>query len=113
MRLAGSEIFSAGLAFVAMRVPSAAFYQMDARNIPFRDEFDIIGAFDVLEHIEDDVAVIDQVAKALRPGGGSSPPFPSIPPCGARRTSTRRMSAATPRESFAARWRRPGSRSCV
>ena len=27
---------------------------MDATRIPFRDEFDVIGAFDVLEHIEED-----------------------------------------------------------
>ena len=52
--LSGSEIFSAGLAFAAERVPSATFYQMDARAIPFRDHFDVIGAFDVLEHIDDD-----------------------------------------------------------
>ena len=51
------------------RVPSATFYQMDARHIPFRDHFDAIGAFDVLEHIEDDVAVIEEVGRALRPDG--------------------------------------------
>jgi SAM-dependent methyltransferase len=79
IQLAGSEIFSAGLAFAAARVPSAAFYQMDARNIPFRDEFDVVGAFDVLEHIDDDVAVIEQVAKALRPGGGFLATVPQHP----------------------------------
>lgn len=67
--LVGSEVFSAGLRVAASRVPSATFYQMDARHIPFREEFDAIGAFDVLEHIEDDVAVIDEVGRALRPGG--------------------------------------------
>ena len=29
---------------------------MDARQIPFEDEFDVIGAFDVLEHIVEDEA---------------------------------------------------------
>lgn len=67
--LSGSEVFTAGLAFAAQRVPSARFYQMDARSIPFRDEFDAIGAFDVIEHIDEDEAVIAEVAKALRPGG--------------------------------------------
>jgi SAM-dependent methyltransferase len=67
--LTGSEVFSAGLAFAAERVPSATFYQMDARSIPFRDHFDAIGAFDVLEHIDEDAAVIAEVASALRPGG--------------------------------------------
>jgi SAM-dependent methyltransferase len=79
--LSGSEIFATGLAFAAARVPSARLYQMDARSIPFRDHFDAIGAFDVLEHIEDDVAVIAEIAKALRPGGGlvlSVPQHPSL-----------------------------------
>jgi SAM-dependent methyltransferase len=70
IELSGSEIFSAGLAFAAKRVPAATFSQMDARRIPFRDEFDVIGAFDVLEHIDDDESVIAEVARALRPGGG-------------------------------------------
>ena len=65
----GSEIFSAGLAVAAGRVPSARFLQMDARAIPFRDEFDVIGAFDVIEHIEEDEAVLSGVRDALRPGG--------------------------------------------
>jgi SAM-dependent methyltransferase len=67
--LSGSELFTAGLSFAARRVPSARFYQMDARSIPFRDEFDVIGAFDVIEHIDEDAAVIAEVAAALRPGG--------------------------------------------
>jgi SAM-dependent methyltransferase len=79
--LSGSEIFAAGLAFAARRVPSAHLYQMDARNIPFRDHFDVIGAFDVLEHINDDAAVLNEVARALRPGGGfivSVPQHPAL-----------------------------------
>lgn len=67
--LVGSEIFSAGLGFAAGRVASAEFYQMDARSIPFRDHFDAIGAFDVLEHIQDDTSVIAEVGRALRPDG--------------------------------------------
>jgi SAM-dependent methyltransferase len=79
--VSGSEILSAGLPFAARRVPSATFYQMDARKIPFRDHFDVIGAFDVLEHIGDDRAVLAQVAGALRPGGGlllSVPQHPAL-----------------------------------
>jgi SAM-dependent methyltransferase len=70
IELSGSEIFSAGLEFAAARVPSAEFYQMDARNIPFRAEFDVIGAFDVLEHINGDEAVMTEISNALGPGGG-------------------------------------------
>jgi SAM-dependent methyltransferase len=80
-KLTGSEIFTAGLDFAAARVPGASFYQMDARGIPFRDEFDVIGAFDVIEHIDDDDAVIAEVRRALRPGGGfvvSVPQHPAL-----------------------------------
>ena len=43
--------------------------QMDARCIPYESELDAIGAFDVLEHIEEDEAVLRQIYKALKPGG--------------------------------------------
>jgi len=64
--LHGSEIFTAGLAFAANREPSIDFMQMDARHIPFIEEFDAIGAFDVLEHIEEDERVLMQMREALR-----------------------------------------------
>jgi 2-polyprenyl-3-methyl-5-hydroxy-6-metoxy-1,4-benzoquinol methylase len=43
---------------------------MDARHIPFVEEFDIIGAFDVLEHISEDKEAISQMYRAIRVGGG-------------------------------------------
>lgn len=69
MALSGSEIFLAGLAHAASRVQTAHFMQMDARHIPFMDEFDAIGAFDVLEHIEEDETVLAQLYRALKPEG--------------------------------------------
>lgn len=70
LRLAGSEIFSDGLAFARARLPGVDLYQMDARQIPFECEFDVIGAFDVLEHIAEDHAVLQQMFRATRPCGG-------------------------------------------
>lgn len=67
--LLGTEIFAAGLPFAARRVPGVRFAQMDARRIPFVDEFDAIGAFDVIEHIREDEAVLAEMHKALRRGG--------------------------------------------
>ena len=69
MRLSGTEVLVAGLPYAAKRVPRATLMQMDARAIPFEREFDAIGAFDVLEHIDEDETVIQQVWRALRPGG--------------------------------------------
>jgi SAM-dependent methyltransferase len=67
--LLGSEIFVAGLGFAAARLPSVKFIQLDARNIPFDNEFDVIGTFDVLEHIKEDEEVLTQMCKALKPNG--------------------------------------------
>lgn len=68
-QLHGSEIFTAGLAFAAARQPTIDFMQMDGRAIPFVEEFDSIGAFDVLEHIEEDEQVLRQMHGALKPSG--------------------------------------------
>ena len=65
-----SEVSSAGLAYAAQRVPRAKLFQMDARAIPYVEHFDIIGLFDVLEHIEGDAQVLAQSHRALRRGGG-------------------------------------------
>jgi SAM-dependent methyltransferase len=67
--LTGSEIFLEGLSYASSRVPFAKFLQMDARHVPFLDEFDVIGAFDVLEHIEEDKVVLSQLHRALKPEG--------------------------------------------
>lgn len=67
MSLTGSEVFLEGLSYALPRVLAAKFIQMDARNIPFVEEFDAIGAFDVLEHIEEDEAVLSQLHRALKP----------------------------------------------
>lgn len=68
-RLCGTEAQTEGLQFAAARVPRAEFLQMDARRMPFEREFDAIGAFDVIEHIAEDEAVLAQMHRALRPGG--------------------------------------------
>jgi SAM-dependent methyltransferase len=70
LRLTGSEIFVAGLEVAARRLPEVTFFQMDARRLPFDEEFDVIGAFDVLEHIEEDEEVLVELRRAVRPGGG-------------------------------------------
>jgi SAM-dependent methyltransferase len=70
MRLVGGELFEAGLKVAAKRVPDAELLLMDARRIPFRNEFDVVGAFDVLEHIEEDEEALAEIRCALRPAGG-------------------------------------------
>lgn len=70
LSLFGSEIYSIGLSYAANRLKNAKLFQMDACQIPFENEFDVIGAFDVLEHIEDDELALSQMYQATREGGG-------------------------------------------
>ena len=70
LTLGGGEVFSAGLRLAADRLPGVDLFQMDARQIPFDNEFDVIGAFDVIEHIRDDELVLSQMYRAVRQGGG-------------------------------------------
>lgn len=69
-RMTASEVFPDAFPFAARRVdPSVQLQQFDARAIPYRGEFDAIGAFDVIEHIEDDARVLGEIHAALKPGG--------------------------------------------
>ena len=70
VELAGTDLLEEGLAFARARVPSATFYCGDAQTLGVAKQYDIVGAFDVLEHIEDDVAVLQRMRDAVRPGGG-------------------------------------------
>jgi len=69
LKLVGSDVLYEGLA-LGRRVPGVTLFQMDARCIPFENEFDVIGAFDLLEHIEEDETVLRQMYRATKSGGG-------------------------------------------
>jgi SAM-dependent methyltransferase len=78
-RLTGSELSAAGLCVAAERLRGVALMQMDARAMPFAGAFDVVSAFDVLEHIDEDVAVLQQMAHAAAPGGGVIVSVPQHP----------------------------------
>jgi trans-aconitate methyltransferase len=67
--LTGSEYLEEGLVYARQRVPGAKFVSMDAREIPHEAAFDVLCAFDVLEHIEEDEIVLQQIFKSLKSGG--------------------------------------------
>jgi SAM-dependent methyltransferase len=67
--LIGAEQHLAGLVFAQQRLPDVRFVQLNARALPYRDEFDAVGAFDVLEHIDQDEEVMANVHAALRRDG--------------------------------------------
>lgn len=68
-RIAGSEIYTAGLTFAAKRLPYVELLQMDARRLPYEKEFDVVAAFDVIEHIAEDELVLQNFYRAVKPGG--------------------------------------------
>jgi len=68
-RLVAGEPAGEGLEVARKRVPRATLIQVDGRRIPYRDEFELIGVFDVLEHVDEDEAVLAELRAALVPGG--------------------------------------------
>jgi SAM-dependent methyltransferase len=67
--LLGAELHLDGLRHAKRRLPDTGFVQLDARRMPYRAEFDAIAAFDVIEHAEEDVLIMENVHQALKPGG--------------------------------------------
>jgi len=79
LRVVAGELLLSGLRQTRNRLPRAEAIQMDARNIPYREEFDVIGSFDVLEHLDQEGQAMAQVREALKPGGGYLVTVPQHP----------------------------------
>jgi SAM-dependent methyltransferase len=110
--LAASDIHIAGLKYTRARVEKADLFQMDARDIPFVDEFDVIGAFDVLEHIVEDQQVLSEMFRAVKPGGGIILTVPQHPflwsqtdvrACHVRRYSVKELKEKVEKAGFSIR----------
>jgi ubiquinone/menaquinone biosynthesis C-methylase UbiE len=68
--LAGSDIDLEGVTTTRLRVPRATVHQASAEQDPFPPgSFDIITAWDVIEHVPDLGAVASAVTRMLRPRG--------------------------------------------
>jgi SAM-dependent methyltransferase len=69
-RVAASELHSAGLMTARARHgDEVELFQMDARNSFLSNALDLVGAFDVLEHIPQDGEVLSEIRRMLKPGG--------------------------------------------
>jgi 2-polyprenyl-3-methyl-5-hydroxy-6-metoxy-1,4-benzoquinol methylase len=67
-RLSVGEIHKNGLLY-ARQYGLENLYQFDLRSSPFREHFDVVALFDVLEHIAEDDLAMKNIHKMLRPGG--------------------------------------------
>lgn len=77
-QLTAAELYLTGLKNIQKRLPDIQLVQLNILTIPFREVYDAIGAFDVIEHIENDDKAIQNLYQALRPGGFL---FLSVPQC--------------------------------
>lgn len=67
-KVIGVDLFMEGLQFAKSR-SGASLVQADVGALPFADSFDLVGAFDVLEHLPDDVGALQRIGAVLKPGG--------------------------------------------
>ena len=65
----GGDIFAEGLKCCQQNNSLIKLYQLDILALPFSDDYDIIGSFDVLEHLDQDEKALAEINRALRPGG--------------------------------------------
>lgn len=70
LKIFGAEAYPSALKYAKARTNRAEFAQMDVYRLPFVEEFDAIGVFDVLEHLSDDALALDEIYRATKPGGG-------------------------------------------
>lgn len=70
LHLTGSDFLHPALDIARARVPGATLIHGEAEQLDTSGTFDVAGAFDVLEHIDNDVAVLERMAAIVRPGGG-------------------------------------------
>ncbi|MBW0177689.1 MAG: class I SAM-dependent methyltransferase [Sediminibacterium sp.] len=67
--LLGSDIYIQGLKNAKIRLKGVELIQADASKFIDANNYDAIGVFDVLEHIEEDKKVLHNLFQSLRPGG--------------------------------------------
>ena len=70
LELTGVDPYPQALALAASRVPDARFVQGSILDPPDAGVFDVVGCFDVLEHIPDDRHALAALARRVSVGGG-------------------------------------------
>lgn len=69
LEITGSEVYLKGLIYAKKNQPDVEFIQFDVTKGQIGREFDIIVAFDVIEHIDDDLAALSNMNQMLEDDG--------------------------------------------
>lgn len=75
----GADLFSEGLAFARRRLNRSQLIRMDFLQSALRVQFDVVGLFDVIEHIDEDRLAIRKMFDSIKPGGGAIITVPQHP----------------------------------
>jgi SAM-dependent methyltransferase len=68
-QIQGTEVHLRGLSYAQIRLPDIDLMQLDAQKLPYKNEYDVVAAFDVIEHITDDELVLQNIYHALKVNG--------------------------------------------
>jgi len=74
----GMDLFAEGL-WYARRRTNCALVHGDINASPLRERFEVVGLFDVLEHLPDDVGVLRMLYEHVAPGGWLLITVPACP----------------------------------
>lgn len=69
LEITGSEIYLKGLLYAKKNLPNVDFIQFDVTQGGIGEEYGLIAAFDVIEHIENDAAAMANINSMLLKGG--------------------------------------------
>jgi SAM-dependent methyltransferase len=69
LEITGSEIYINGLKIAKKNLPHIEFIQYDVSEGYINKKYNLIVSFDVLEHIEDDIAALNNINKMLNKNG--------------------------------------------
>lgn len=69
LKITGSEVYLNGLLYAKKKLPNVEFVQFDVTQGKLPGNFDMIGAFDVIEHIDADIVAISNIYAMLHDGG--------------------------------------------
>lgn len=69
LEITGSEIYLKGLLYAKKKLPDVDFVQFDVTQGNIGEQFHIVTAFDVIEHIENDNAALSNISQMLNKSG--------------------------------------------